>query len=256
LKASKEAPASVKGICGWKQWSKFRRLCLRSPTDAVGRRSPMTRGSSPPRARHINIFAYMHAYTRIYKNAYIHTYFLTHHTQKYIYSADVAAGHHFGSAADMGFTSQSTCVQAATDQHRYKCARYGASRVAVPFGMTLQWTPPLEAAGAVYKVCSVVQDDAPSASTRCWTISVVRCMYCTDTESLSHLATRCSCLCIHACGLIQETDALGFNVLFSGMRWHELHRYIGLANGRCISCGSGWCFQICTAIVRWILVAV
>jgi len=106
--------------------------------------------------------------------------------------ADVAAGHLYGSAADLGFTSQSSCVKDAKDQHRYTCPKYGPSRegVAVLSGMTLQWTPPLEAAGTVYKVCSVVQDDAPSVSTRCFTISVKRCMYCTDTESLSHLATR------------------------------------------------------------------
>jgi len=110
-------------------------------------------------------------------------------------SDDEAAGLAYASPAPFSFTSHSACSQDAKDEHRYRCPRYTSPRssyssVSLLHGMTLEWTPPLEAAGSVYKVCAVAQDDAPSHSTRCWTIAVKRCMYCTDSESVSHLATR------------------------------------------------------------------
>lgn len=105
---------------------------------------------------------------------------------------DERAGLKLASPEALGFTSQSGCAQTPNNQHRYSCNRYPGNRadVAVLQGMTLQWTPPLEAAGAVYKVCVVAEDDAPSKATRCLTIHVSRCMYCSDSESLAHLATR------------------------------------------------------------------
>jgi len=102
---------------------------------------------------------------------------------------DKAAGHMYASPA--GFASNSGCEADPKDHHRYTCPRYGATPGPTGLhGMVLQWTPPLEAAGGVYKVCVVAQDDAPSAASRCFTFEVKRCMYCTDSESLSHVATR------------------------------------------------------------------
>ena len=95
-------------------------------------------------------------------------------------------------ASPAGFASNSGCEADPKDHHRYTCPRYGATPGPTGLhGMVLQWTPPLEAAGGVYKVCVVAQDDAPSAASRCFTFEVKRCMYCTDSESLSHVATRC-----------------------------------------------------------------
>ncbi len=95
-------------------------------------------------------------------------------------------------ASPAGFASNSGCTPDAKEPHRYTCARYGATPGPTGLhGMIMQWTPPLEAAGGVYKVCVVAQDDAPSVATRCFTFEVKRCMYCTDSESLSHVATRC-----------------------------------------------------------------
>lgn len=67
---------------------------------------------------------------------------------------DEAAGLKLASPEAFGFTSQSGCVQKPNDQHSYSCNKYTSNRadVAVLHQMTLQWTPPLEAAGAVYKV--------------------------------------------------------------------------------------------------------
>ena len=99
-------------------------------------------------------------------------------------------------AVPAGLASSSGCAQDAKDQNRYTCTRYGATPGATGLhGMIMQWTPPLEAAGGVYKVCVVAEDDAPSAATRCFTFEVKRCMYCTDSESLSHVATRCRFVC-------------------------------------------------------------
>lgn len=108
---------------------------------------------------------------------------------------DVAAGLGYMSPEAFGFTSHSSCVQDAKNQHLYRCPKYTSPRssfssVSLLHGMALEWTPPLEAAGSVYKICAVAQDNAPSESKRCWTIAVKRCMYCTDSESISHLATR------------------------------------------------------------------
>ena len=117
---------------------------------------------------------------------------------------DVAAGRHYASPDRFAFTSVAVehCVRptGSTNQHLYRCAQYTTANrgqssylVARMRGTQLQWTPPLEAAGFVYKVCVVARDLAPranSASVRCWTIEVQRCMYCTDSESIAHLASR------------------------------------------------------------------
>ena len=116
--------------------------------------------------------------------------------RKRIYTEDIAAGRKYSSPAPYGFASSSVCAQDAKNQHSYSCARYPAEHPgpAALYGIDLLWTPPLQAAGGMYKVCVVAQDDAPSVATRCFTFEVKRCMYCTDSESLSHVATRYWCL--------------------------------------------------------------
>jgi hypothetical protein len=105
---------------------------------------------------------------------------------------DDAAGHKYASPAAFAFASASACEPDATDQNRYFCPRYGATPDDGYHTYNMQWTPPMEAAGRNYKVCVVASDDAPSAATRCFTFEVKRCMYCTASESLSHVATRCT----------------------------------------------------------------
>lgn len=148
---------------------------------------------------------------------------------------DKAAGHKYASPAAFAFASASSCKEDVTDQNRYYCPRYGATPDAAVgyFTYNMQWTPPLEAAGRNYKVCVVAEDNAPSAATRCFTFEVKRCMYCTASESLSHVATRWTLilcaklsariqLCFHVAA--QPVTARAFAHTHAGSRTRALTR--------------------------------
>ena len=82
---------------------------------------------------------------------------------------DKAQGHNYASPAPFGFASQpfAGCVKENADKDVVVCTRYGSQRssalLSSLYGMRLDWTPPLEAAGLQYKVCVVATDDAPSS---------------------------------------------------------------------------------------------